>query len=205
MRKIAIYLSIIQSLTVQPTHAIILRLTRLTDTSLIVHWLTEENGLLKTVARGARKPGSPFAGKLDLFFGGEISISPAKRGELHLLREVVIHQWREGLRKNYDSILLAAYCCQLMESALEPEHPEPEMHDLLRRALDHIDQTGASLRALNHFEKELTRLLGVHHTEKRSHSSLLDALGSLPANRKGLVERLSPNKDLRSSSLPSDE
>jgi len=121
------------------------------------------------------------------------------------LREVVIHQWREGLRKNYDSILLAAYCCQLMEAAMEPEHPEPEMHDLLRRALDHIDQTGASLRALNHFEKELSRLLGVHHSERRSYSTLQDALGSLPANRKGLVERLSPNEDFRSSSPQSGE
>jgi len=185
--------------TVQITQAIIIRLTRLTETSLIVHWLTEEHGLLKTVARGARKPSSVFSGKLDLFFSGEISAQQARRGELHILREVAISHWREGLRKNYTATLLAAYCCQLMDSAMEPEHPEPEMHDLLRRALDHIDSAGASLKAMHHFEKELARLLGVSSLQRQADVALRDALGSLPSSRKDLVERLSPDKDFRSS------
>ena len=33
----------------------IIRLTKLTDTSLIVHWMSEEAGLIKTVAKGARR------------------------------------------------------------------------------------------------------------------------------------------------------
>ena len=69
-----------------PTQAILIRLTRLTDTSLIVHWFTSEHGLLKTVAKGARRPKSPFAGHLDLFLGGEIVFQHARRGELHALR-----------------------------------------------------------------------------------------------------------------------
>ena len=70
--------------------AIVVRLTRLTETSLIVHWFTQDHGLIKTVAKGARRSKSPFAGKLDLFFGGEIAFVRARRGELHLLREVAI-------------------------------------------------------------------------------------------------------------------
>ena len=58
---------------VHPTEAIVIRLTRLTETSLIVHWFTEGHGLVKTVAKGARRTKSPFAGQLDLFFGGEIT------------------------------------------------------------------------------------------------------------------------------------
>jgi hypothetical protein len=49
---------------VHPTRAIAIRLTRLTETSLIVHWFTEGHGLIKTVAKGARSPKSAFAGKL---------------------------------------------------------------------------------------------------------------------------------------------
>ncbi|MFT4175909.1 MAG: DNA repair protein RecO [Luteolibacter sp.] len=172
------------------TSGIIVRLTRLTETSLIVHWISEDQGLLKTVARGARKPGNAFFGKLDLFFGGEISIVPAKRGELHLLKEVAIRDWREGLRKNYTTTLLASYCCQLMESALEPEHPEPEMHDLLRRALDHLESGGASRRAFLHFENELARLLGVIPRRGAAEGALREALGTLPAIRADLEERL---------------
>lgn len=184
---------------VQSTEAIIIRLTRLTDSSLIVHWFSRESGLIKTVAKGARRPKSPFAGKLDLFFGGEITVQRARKGELHALREAAIHCWREGLRKNYTSTLLAAYCCQLMESAVEPEHPEPGLHDLLVRALDHLDVAEPGIRAMRHFERELARLLGISNDQQQAHLSLRDALNHLPASREELLERLSANADFRSS------
>jgi len=181
------------------TPAILTRLTRLTDTSLIVHWFSADHGLIKTVAKGARRPRSPFAGQLDLFFSGDISFQRARRGDLHGLREVVIGHWREGLRKNYTATLLAAYFCQLLESAVEPEHPDPELHDLLGRALDHIDTTAPSLRALRHFERELVRLLGIAGHPQPAAISLRDMLGSLPASRDTLLERLVPTDAFRSS------
>jgi DNA repair protein RecO (recombination protein O) len=183
----------------QTTQAILIRLTRLTDTSLIVHWFTEQYGLVKTVAKGARRPKSPFAGQLDLFFGGEITLQSARRGELHILRETAIHHWREGLRKNYTATLLAGYCCQLLESAVEPEHPDPALHDLLTRALDHLASAPPSLRALLHFERELARLLGISHHQQAAEHSLRDAIGRLPASREELLERLLPGQDFRSS------
>jgi DNA repair protein RecO (recombination protein O) len=184
---------------VHPTEAIVIRLTRLTDTSLIVHWFTRDHGLVKTVAKGARRAKSPFSGQLDLFFGGEITFTQARRGDLHQLREVAIRDWREGLRLHYDSTLLAAYCCQLMESAVEPEHPEPGFYDLLKRALNHLGDSPPRLRALRHFETELARLLGVFHDQSRAESSLRDALGSLPSSRGELIERLSPGSGFDSS------
>lgn len=174
------------------TQAIVIRLTRLTDTSLIVHWFTENHGLVKTVAKGARRPKSPFAGQLDLFFGGEISFIRSRSGELHTLREVSIRDWREGLRRQYSATLLAAYCCELLETAVEPEHPDPGLYDLLRRALDHLATTEPSLRALRHFESELAHQLGVADHRCQAEVSLLAALGSLPASRNDLLERLSP-------------
>lgn len=182
-----------------PTAAIIIRLTRLTETSLIVHWLCEAHGLVKTVAKGARRPKSPFRGQIDLFFGGEITFIRARSGELHHLREIVIHQWREGLRKSYTSTLLAGYFCQLLESALEPGHPEPALHDLLRRALDHLDSKPPTLRALHHFEGEFTRILGVSHHGHPAVVSLREHLGRLPGARDELIERLSSLEDFRSS------
>lgn len=172
------------------TQAIAIRQTRLTETSLIVHWFTESHGLIKTVAKGARRPKSPFAGKLDLFFGGEVTFQSAKSGELHTLREVSISDWREGLRQSYTRTLLAAYCCQLLESAVEPEHPEPELHDLLKRALNHLAAEEPTLRALKHFEKQLCHLLGIAHLQQSADISLRHAIGKLPASREELCERL---------------
>lgn len=169
---------------------IITRLTKLTDTSLIVHWFTEDAGLIKTVAKGARRPKSPFAGRLDLFFSAEVHWAPARKGELHTLREVQPGNYRPGLRKDYHATLLAAYCCRLLEQAVERDHPEPELHDLLTRALDHIDAAGPSTRALFHFEHELARLLGLSDRKQRAAGVLRDSLGGLPPQRETLLSAL---------------
>ncbi|MGA0845172.1 MAG: DNA repair protein RecO [Luteolibacter sp.] len=168
----------------------IIRLTRLTDSSLIVHWFCEQHGLLKTVAKAARKPKGPFAGKIDLFYCGEFVFQRARRGSLHALREVSIHHWREGLRSDYSRTLLAAYFGLMIEKAVEPEHPDHQLHDLLSRALDHVETAGASLRALHHFEREMLRALGLANERRPIEESLQEAVGRLPENRSELLERL---------------
>ncbi len=171
------------------TEAILIRTTRLTDTSLIVHWFTEVEGLVKTVAKGALRPKSAFAGKLDLFFSGEIGVARARKGELHILREVAISNWRQGLRRQYATTLMAGYFCQLVEGAVEPGHADAPLHDLLRRALDHLDSEEPTLRALRHFEKQLAEILGVSDTGS-GEDALRGHIGKLPAARKAIVERL---------------
>lgn len=172
------------------TAAIITRLTRLTETSIIVHWFTQDFGLVKTVAKGARRQTSPFAGKVDLFFGAEISYVKSRRSQLHSLREISITQWREGLRKDYAGMLLASYCCQLVETAVEPEHPDEAIYSLLLRALDHLASTAPSQRTLRHFEKELCRVLGIYQQRTLPHLSLREILGTLPSMRSKLLEIL---------------
>ena len=54
--------------TVEQATGWVLRKRLLTETSLIVHWLTAEQGRVATVAKGARRPKSPYRGKLDLFY-----------------------------------------------------------------------------------------------------------------------------------------
>jgi DNA repair protein RecO (recombination protein O) len=171
------------------TEAILIRTTRLTDTSLIVHWFTESDGLLKTVAKGALRPKSVFAGKLDLFFSGEIGVVPARKGELHILREVAISNWRQGLRRQYATTLMAGYFCQLVEAAVEPGHADALLHDLLRRGLDHLDVEETSLKALRHFERQLAEILGVSGVGS-GEDALRGHIGKLPGARMEIMERL---------------
>ena len=171
------------------TEAILIRTTRLTDTSLIVHWFTESDGLLKTVAKGALRPKSVFAGKLDLFFSGEIGVVPARKGELHVLREVAISNWRQGLRRQYATTLMAGYFCQLVEAVVEPGHADALLHDLLRRGLDHLDAEEPSLKALRHFERQLAEILGVSGAGS-GEDALRGHIGKLPGARMEIMERL---------------
>lgn len=179
----------------EKSQGIVIRLTRLTETSLIVHWFTADHGLIKTVARGARESRSAFAGKLDLFFEAELVWARARQGELHGLREVQLGNSREPLRRDYNAMLLSGYCCKLLEQTIERDHPEPELFDLLKRALDHVTEQGASRRALRHFEHELARILGLAHERRHAAPALQALLGELPPQRRQLLERLAETSD----------
>lgn len=165
----------------------IIRLTKLTETSLIVHWMSEENGLIKTVAKGARRARSPFAGRLDLFVQADFEWGRSRAGELHQLREVSVVDFREGLRRQYRDAVVAGYFGQLLEMVLEPDHPEPEMWDLLGRGLGYLAREGADRRALFHFEREVARILGLGGG---AHLGILQAYGKLPGSRAHCLELL---------------
>jgi DNA repair protein RecO (recombination protein O) len=88
---------------------IILRTRPLTETSLIVNWLTAEHGRISTVAKGARRPKSTFAGKLDLFYEAEFSFTRSKRSELHALRELSLKETHAPLRQEMGWLQQASY------------------------------------------------------------------------------------------------
>ena len=167
----------------------VIRLTKLTESSLIVHWCTAEAGLIKTVAKGARRQKGAFSGKLDLFVEAELVWSPAKHGELHTLKEVDVFQFREGLRASYAQTLAATYFAQLIEVAVEPQSAVPEIEDLLKRGLGYLEKQ-ADLRAVRHFEKELGRLLGVSAEGSDPSRAIAQHCGGLPRSRAELLKLL---------------
>src|SRR6266699_975462 len=95
---------------VETASGLILRTRPLTETSLIIHWLTPQFGRLGTVAKGARRPKSPFRGKLDLFYLADFSFSRSPRSELHNLREVSLRETHSSLRRELALLQQAAYC-----------------------------------------------------------------------------------------------
>ena len=173
---------------VESARGTIIRLTKLSDTSLIVHWMSEEEGLLKTVAKGARRPKSSFAGRLDLFVEAGFQWSRSRSSELHPLREVEVGDYRESLRMNYRNSVVAAYFGQLLEMVLEPNHAEPEIYRLLQRGLAYLGDKGASRKAVLHFEKEVARLLGLGGGSQRG---ILETYGKLPASREHCLDLFS--------------
>ena len=174
----------------ETTNALLLRKTKLTETSLIVTWFTEDHGLIKTVAKGARNPKSRFAGGLDLFFDCEIQFSRSRRSELHLLRESLLRDPHEGLRTNYERVALAAYFVELLELVTEPGHPAPELHDLLDRAFGYLNANPASRLPMLHFESELARLLGIRNANVTAAVAIGRAYHRLPSSRASLLKKL---------------
>jgi len=173
---------------VETTSAILLRKTKLTETSLIITWFTEAHGRIKTVAKGARRPKSSFAGKLDLFFEAEIQFGRSTKSELHTLREVVLKNPREGLRQIYQRVQLASYFVELIELVTESDHPAPELYDLLQRALNYLEANTPTKRVMLHFESELTKLLGIQNAKDSTPVLAIGHIyGRLPLSRRELI------------------
>ena len=116
---------------IETAAGLVLRTRPLTETSLIVHWLTPALGRLATVAKGARRAKSPFRGKLDLFYLADFSFSRSRRSELHTLREVSLRETHSGLREDLGLLQQASYCAALVEQATETETPLGGVFELM--------------------------------------------------------------------------
>lgn len=164
--------------------AILLRRTKLTDTSLIVLWCAEHGGLVQTVARGARRPKSPFAGKLDLFYGCEIAYVRSRKSDLHNLRESAVQKPRQELATEYPRLQVAAYFVQLVEMAAERDTPVPGLYALLDRALDYLsDDPRPKAGAISRFELRLVDLIGLGESGRPPISIIGDHYGRIPHGR----------------------
>lgn len=172
------------------TRAIVMRRSRLTETSLIIHWLSPELGRFKTVAKGALRPRNPLGGVLDLFHQCEIQFQRSRSSELHALREAVLLQSFPGVRTAVGRVAFAAYAVDLIERTTEKETPVPEIYDLFERALRYLSDRPATQRAVYHFEAELARVLGISEPGSPAKAVLERLLHKLPSGRDPLLHQL---------------
>jgi len=145
----------------QRATGIILRTRPLTETSLIVNWLTPELGRLSTVAKGARRPKSPLRGKLDLFYEADFSFQRSRRSELHTLREVSLREPHATLRQEFGWLQQASHCAALIEQATEKETPLPAIFELMRDLLAAIPKRPPQPQTIFAFELKLLDELGL--------------------------------------------
>lgn len=160
---------------------LILRTRPLTESSLIVHWLTVEQGRLATVAKGAFRPKSPFRGKLDLFFRADFTFARSRRSGLHLLREVKLGDTHAGLRRDLGWLQQATYAVQLIEQGTEADTPLPGLFGLLDGFLGFLPGQPVSPLAVLAFEAKFLADAGLAPDPDRT---------SLSAGAKEILRRL---------------
>jgi DNA repair protein RecO len=139
---------------------IILRTRPLTETSLIVQWLTAEAGRISTVAKGARRPKSAFIGKLDLYYEADFLFQRARKSSLHTLREVHLHTTRSNLRTDFVTLDQAARAGRRIERTTEEEAPVPEIFELFKGFLNELAKPPLEGSLLLAFEIKLLKELG---------------------------------------------
>ena len=148
---------------------IILRTRPLTETSVIVHWLTPDLGRLATVAKGARRSKSPFRGKLDLFYEADFSFARSRKSELHALREVTLRDTHAALRQDLGWLQQASYAAAFIEQTTETETPLPEIHKLMAALLQDLTRRPPLPRTMFAFEFKMLVQLGLQPDLSEAH------------------------------------
>jgi DNA repair protein RecO (recombination protein O) len=154
---------------IQTATGLVLRTRPLTETSLIVHWLTPDFGRIATVAKGARRSKSPFAGKLDLFYAADFSFTRSRSSDLHHLREVKLDQTHGAIRADIFKLQQAAYAVNFIEQATETETPLPAVYDLMREFLGHLCREKDAPQLVLALELKLLRELGLEPDLAETH------------------------------------
>jgi DNA repair protein RecO (recombination protein O) len=147
--------------------------------------------LFKTVAKGALRPKSPFAGRLDLFVTCEVVMVRSTKSDLHALKEIHLVDPRLTLRSSYLRVLAATYFCKLVELVAERETPLAEVHGILQLALDHLNTHDPTRRLVLRFENKLCEHLGLGSVEQGGAALLHDTFHKpMPPQRQQLLDEL---------------
>jgi len=156
-------------MNVERTTGVVLRVRPLTETSLIVHWLTRDFGRLAAVAKGARRPKSPFRGQIDLFYLADLAFSRSRRSDLHTLREVRLIESHRALRRDMVCLRQASYCAALIEQTTEWDTPLPALFTQFTGFLAQLPKQPTQPQAIFAFEIKLLDFLGVKPDFATSH------------------------------------
>jgi len=175
---------------------LVVRTRPLTETSVIVHWLTPNLGRLATVAKGAHRPKSPFRGKLDLFYLAEFSFRRSRTSDLHTLCEVGVRETHIALRQDLSRLRQAVYGAALIENATESETPLPFVFELMLGLLHHVCGRTPEPHSLFAFELKLLENLGMKPELEKSrlNAGTKQLAEALTKSDWSLVGRLKPSR-----------
>lgn len=140
--------------------AIILHHVDYGEADRIVTFLTPEHGRLKGFARAARKSRKRFGAAFEPCAEVRMHWSARPTGDLVSLRDAELVTLRAGLRRDLETLTLAAYGCELTESLFDESGVGVEVFELLRAFLDHLDAVGYSLESRLLLEVRMLSLAG---------------------------------------------
>ena len=145
-------------------HGVIVHCLPYSETSVIAVWITEGHGILRTLAKGARRPKQALFGKVDVYRQGHLGFKLSRSSQLHTLIDFTPDRLYHGVASDYGRSLCAAYFYEIIARLTEPQHAQPEIHQLYLKALDYLDQKDPTATLVERFEKRLFEHLGLYES-----------------------------------------
>ena len=146
-------------MSILKTEAIVLRTRPFRSSSLIVTFFTQEFGKIQGVAKGIHREGERRGAEFELFTHLEILFYEKKRSDLQLITETTILDSHTHLRESLESLLDAAFFCELTEELTETRDPHPQLFELLKVCFRYLSVLPAA-KLRNLFEMKLLTEIG---------------------------------------------
>lgn len=141
--------------------AIVLRMTPWSETSLIGSLFTRDFGKISVVAKGARRPKSPFEAALDLLSVCRVVFIDKSADALCTLTEAKLARRFRTQGGQLLRLYCAYYIVELLEKLTDQHDPQSELFDLAQDSLRQLEQADVELRAVVlRFELQVLRLTG---------------------------------------------
>ncbi len=120
--------------------AVCIRVCDYSETSQIATFFARATGKVGVIAKGSKRPKSPFGGPIEVFSHGRIVFSHSADGTLATLTEFEQQSVFAGLAKN----LFAMNCClfgvELLDALTKDYDPHPELFDSFLQFLQNTSE-----------------------------------------------------------------
>lgn len=120
------------------TRAIVLKKTKLGESDLILTLLAFDGQQIRAVCKGARKPNSSFASRLELFSACEVLLAQGRN--LDIVKEASLVAAHENLRLSLEKSSYASACAELLCKLTIDGDLNPKLYPMTVRALDFMDE-----------------------------------------------------------------
>ena len=138
------------------SRVLVLRKTKLGESDLILTLLAESGEQIRAVAKGARKPNSQFASRLELYSIADVLFASGK--SLDIVKEARLIEGHDGIRQQAEHASCAACCTELLARISQPDLPNEKLFPLTEAAfaaLSTADREHAPLIAGGHLLKTM--------------------------------------------------
>ncbi len=122
------------------TDAINLKSYNLNDADKIVVMYSKDNGLIKGVAKGIKKPKSKLGARMDSIVANTLQLLKGRSMDT-ILQAQTINHFRKT-RENFDKLMLSSYISEVVMNFGEgSESASKEIYELLYKALNKISES----------------------------------------------------------------
>jgi DNA repair protein RecO (recombination protein O) len=140
------------------TEAIILRRLNLGEADRLLTAFSLENGKIRLIAKGVRRPRSRKAGHLEL--ASRVEMMVARGRELDIVTQAQVIESFPRLREDLEGFAQASYALELLDRSTVDREVNKALYRLLADTLARLDTGLNPESALRHYELRLVELVG---------------------------------------------